>query len=569
MCLLRRGIVNAIVVFLCVSSSSTASANQDLQRAVHPGFSRIQCASLDDVDGDGFEDYVAVDMYEWNAALTQRGSVRIMSSVNQTVISSFFGPGTSGDFGVAVGTGDFDGNGTKDIVISVGSGGLMRLVIFDATSGALLGTIPAPSGPPIGYFGVGLELKDVNGDGKSEILCTSFGTPASFAAAGVVHLFNGGSGSLASTLSDPTIAGFGRHAHFLDDLTGDGVDEVLVASYDSQPMTGPSGTTYLGEFGVYDMIANTRIYQVSGTPLNTNMGRMPIVVDDIDGDGTNDFTVASRSSSGLVLHLFSGANGSTTLSAPMIPSGTYPVLVSTSIADQDGDGKRDVAIVSSVSSSPSLQEIDIYSSATLRLMAQVGVPGFGPRFTDIAVVQDVDGDGFEDMLAGSLKASGVGGELNRVSLAQPISLLAAGNQPGSVDLLQIDGNAGLPSRRLVRSVGQPFVINFDADPAIAGPTLPIIFGMIGEATPNTVYSSAFGDFVFPPRPAIPGSPLLFTLADSTGFDPAALMTLGPAPFGIAAPFGVVFPGPISLQGVSVSALNASVTITNAILLEIR
>ncbi len=541
-----------------------------------PGPPFLACTDAGDVDNDGFGDYAVADPYEFVNGLPSGGRVRLISGATGATLSLLTGALTGEVYGTAIESGDFNGDGRLDIFVVVSSVTSWRIEIVDTATGGILGNIIAPtSTSPPNRVVNSLDFQDINGDGQVELLLAAqdfSGTTLT----GYVYLFAGGTGTLISTLVDNTVYDFAQNAKFLDDLNADGVPEILVVAQQI-PVTGaPTATVPSGRYGVYDTVTMTNLYQATGVAFDEELAKLYAVVDDQDNDGFLDFIVSKQvvtsGTSASVNQFYTTISGLTGATIQVNQGATLrlprgPMLLCT---DLDGDGMKDLSVRSQVVATPQFQTIDIYSSATLVHLDSLRLPANAANYRfSYAVLPDPSATGYDDFIIDSYVQFSTSYQADRIAVRPVLSPLAAGNHPLGAELLKVNNSSGIPARRVDIAVSAPFTIKFESDSTTTGPTDFLIFGMIGVPDASTVFVSSIGSFVFPPRPAAPGLPWLFTLADSVAYDPGALFTVGPAPYGLSAPLGIAFPVTFVLQGVSITGGGANLAISNAILVDIR
>ena len=135
--------------------------------------------------------------------------------------------------GVNVAAGDVNGDGIPDIITAPGPGGGPNVKVFDGQSGATIRDFLAYSSTFTG--GVFVATGDFNGDQFADIV-TSTGP----GAGPHVRVFNGqNSSSLGSFFAYDTSFSGGVRVSTAD-ITGDGVDDVIVSAV-NQPATGSLG----------------------------------------------------------------------------------------------------------------------------------------------------------------------------------------------------------------------------------------------------------------------------------------------------------------------------------------
>jgi hypothetical protein len=200
------------------------------------------------------------------------------------------------------------------------------------------------------YFGQGVQLADVSGDGLADAVVTCSRADVGGAVdAGAVFVWTGGPGltgapAPTATLSDPvptanellgtTFSGWGT---LLADLTGEGVLDLIVgAEYADVGAAVDCGAifTWKGGAGLAGSPAPWRAHTVPGALPNDNLGSaypgQPIVVGDATGYGRPDLIgVASYADVGGVLdagslHLWSGFRAAAGALAPPTASFTVP-----------------------------------------------------------------------------------------------------------------------------------------------------------------------------------------------------------------------------------------------------
>jgi len=115
-----------------------------------------------DINGDGRDDVIATT----GAGVPTR--VIVFDGATQTPIRDFapYGSGFSG--GVFVAAGDFNGDGTPDIITGADAGGGPDVRAFDGRTGATIAGFFAFESTFVG--GVRVASLDINGDGRSEIV---------------------------------------------------------------------------------------------------------------------------------------------------------------------------------------------------------------------------------------------------------------------------------------------------------------------------------------------------------------------------------------------------------------
>lgn len=529
---------------------------------------QVRCISIDDVDNDGSADYVVANPTELFST-GEWGSLRVISGANESVLAVHRGSTTNESFGFNLVAGDFNGNGQQELIVTVGFGNNQRVEVLDMLSGSIVATL-IPGLFQAGQLGIGMDAKDIDNDGMCEVLIsqvTVTNTSMSSTVTGYVYLFSGGSGTFAGAFTDPAVEGFGESCKFIEDVTNDGKPEIVVSTqYDR------NGLAFTGHHAVVDIFGGAgTIHQASGLGLE-QIGFGLTLLNDMDGDGVSEYVLTTSVPQSLFTHrLISGASGVEITSKQSPASGVFlNQPIARSIRDLDGDDLRDIVFVHTPRSFGLNTIMTIYSGATMTQVDEMAlVSSEYLSFYGVCVSPPTDGDWYEEIRLGSYSLLPTLGPLKRIELSPALPLSAIGNHPTGDELLTVNGSTGGLARRVNLTVGEPFVISFDADSTSITPTDFLIFGLLGVPNHATRFTTSLGDFAFPPSPAFPQVTSLFTLADSTGFDPAAMFNVNPAPYSLVAPIGISFATRFTLQGVSLTNFGSNLFITNAILVDVK
>ncbi len=272
--------------------------------------------------------------------------------------------------------GQFDAKPGLDLVVD-GASFTTRGLAFLSNSGD--GTFFAPRAYPAPLSELTIVTKDLNGDGKSDLIATA-GQPSNVNGSVSVYLNDG-----AGTFPDRVDYGVGEYpvAMVLADVNGDGKDDLAVANKLDKTVSILFGN---GD-GSFQAAHNY--------PTSTAAPQL-IAAGDFNGDGAQDL-VTSNFGTGTISILLS-VNGSFP-SHTDLPVATVPTTVIAE--DFNGDGKADLA----VSYTNSSQEIN---SGIVSVFISNGDGTFQPRVDypldpafDLVLLTsgDVNGDGKKDLLA--------------------------------------------------------------------------------------------------------------------------------------------------------------------------
>lgn len=243
-------------LLLATSFSGVAAAQADLGGAPAFGVGSLEkfgsaIVQVGDLDGDSIPDLFvgAPDAYGFAGA--SAGSVSCRSGANPTVkLGLYFGPSAGERAGSALEkVGDVDGDGVVDVLVGSpswnGSAGLSQGRVF-VLSGATFTEIASfTSGEAGSRFGSVLaSVGDRDGDGIAEFLCGAPNADLNVNDGGAVFLMSvnaTGFTQLARFDGDEAGENLGQAATALADLDGDGLEDFVLASPD---WDGPNGINF-------------------------------------------------------------------------------------------------------------------------------------------------------------------------------------------------------------------------------------------------------------------------------------------------------------------------------------
>jgi hypothetical protein len=354
-------------------------------------------ASAGDLDGDGVDDWIVGAPGDSTAA-SGAGAARVYSGATQALLFQWFGAAAGDAFGTAVaGAADFDGDGFRDLVVTAEKA--RTIAVYSGKTGAVLWT--AAGGTKSGRFGRALATTDdLDGDGVRDVLVgaprdTTLGTNE-----GAAYVFSGKTGTLLLTLTTTNSQlDFGTQVAGAQDVDGDGTPDLLV----SNPRWGSNAAKDDGKGSAWIFSGKTgaQLLQAKGTVVDQGLGSSLLAYGDADQDGKPDFIAGDRPTG--VIRILSSATGTTLLSFDP-EQGNSPLVP---IADLDGDGIADFVTANPRSLGP------FFVGAGAGAIATFGGKNgdtfsvvYGASYTErrgaaAAVLGDVDGDGWDDVLVAS------------------------------------------------------------------------------------------------------------------------------------------------------------------------
>jgi hypothetical protein len=296
------------------------------------------------------------------------------------------------------------------------------------------------------YAGVALSTGDWNGDGQADLLVGAYGHDAATAGTeGGAYVLWGPLGAGTESLSSASLSFAGESAgdragaavSSVGDIDSDGVDDLVIAAERSAVTTSGQGRVYLflgatlqattpGDALSLDLDADRSWKGADGFDW---LGAGLVSPGDLDGDGVVDLALAATndevggSQTGSIYVLLGGSaafSGTDGVSAASVASATftgeatgdYAGAVMSGLGDLDGDGAAELAVGVGLASfngthsgaayllSAPFSGTQSLSEATGRLLGAATGDRAG---AGLCPAGDVDGDGYDDAWVGATK----------------------------------------------------------------------------------------------------------------------------------------------------------------------
>lgn len=248
-------------------------------------------AGVGDFDADGRPDF-AVGAPLATVSGSRRGRVRVYSGLDASILDSFVGSDSDGQFGAAIaGSGDVDGDGLPDILIGAPfeeSGGEQtgRAHVYSgSTSNQLFAFNGADKDEQFGRSVAG--ARDVNGDGRADLMVGAPLSKAGGADSGQVQVFSGANGNVLLTLIGQSGGHFGHSVAGPGDVDGNGTPDLIIGA-DEDDTNGPNAGAVWGFSGATGAL----LFGIIGQ--SGYFGSAVDGVADLNSDGRADFAAGAR-----------------------------------------------------------------------------------------------------------------------------------------------------------------------------------------------------------------------------------------------------------------------------------
>ncbi len=312
-----------------------------------------------DIDGDGMEELIVVNdlsllAYDVDAKVA-KWTIPMVGPVDAIHVADFDHDGVIevlvGDYGQGsvrafdtvtrsqewsvrnldegitnIATADVDGDGENEVIFGAGAitSGPDRLIVVGRTSGAVEWENVHLDGPFVGP-----AVGDLDGDGVEEIVAASVESEATYSNGRIVVL--DGVTHRLRAISEPVADGhssLGTQDVLMADFDGDGDQEILIAS----------DSSFGGVVEIWDLEAGASLERIwTNTTQAPYVAFFSVGVADVDGDGTLEIIAGGDDAR---VYVYDLATGAELAHSTVLGYGSVRAL---EVDDFDGDGARELA----------------------------------------------------------------------------------------------------------------------------------------------------------------------------------------------------------------------------------
>ena len=305
------------------------------EQYVHFGYA----LATGDINGDGIPEIIISSPYEGNEEFIECGAVRIFSGVTGQLINTIFGSQSYQRLGYTLATGDMNNDGFDDIIISSflfdeeGKKDTGRVEVYSGIDASLMYALSASEKEQFGYS---LAVADINHDGYADLI---IGAPDASTEdkirCGKVYIYSGIDRQCLFQLEGTKSRDRMGISLGAGDINGDNQIEIVIGcSYASS-----NGFVQNGQMMTYSC-QGSLLLQIHGDYHHLAIGKK-ILLYDIDGDNRKEIICGTN---GNYVSILDGVTGQTIKKI----YGEENVFFSASIAagDINGDHQAELLISS-------------------------------------------------------------------------------------------------------------------------------------------------------------------------------------------------------------------------------
>jgi len=399
--------LSIITLLLCSNSKAQCPAEYTFTGVAAGDEFGVRATYAGDVNNDGFDDII-VGARRNDAAGSDAGQAYVYSGLDGSLIWTFTGEAANSFFGMDVAAaGDVDNDGFDDVIIGaylndeVGTNA-GKAYVYSGQTGALIYSFTGEAADD--RFGHAVSgAGDVNNDGFSDFLVGAYlKNVGGMADAGRAYVYSGQDGTLLYTYNGEGAGDwFGLDLSEAGDVNNDGFDDFIIGARQNDAAGENAGRAY-----VYSGRTGNTLYVFDGEAAGDNFGVGVSGAGDINLDGFDDLIVGAYFSDSAGdnagrAYVYSGQTGTRLYILEGLAAGDEFGFEVGGGDDIDGDGYGDL-VVSSFRASGGKGQVHVFSGQTgSHMYTFTGVASGDVYGVGASIEGDVNGDGHPDLVVGA------------------------------------------------------------------------------------------------------------------------------------------------------------------------